>query len=240
MNVSVIVPIYNEERRVARALFEINNYLENHFNDFELIAVDDGSEDGTLDILKELPFPSLKVLSMPEHQGRGEAIRIGFMHAKSFASVILFDADLSVSPMVIGSLVQALHTTDCPFVFTEPTTSFNAYYRRLSPMRYRRLALAILGVSHVACGIKCMSSTFARMVIPKTRMCSWGFEPEVVFLAQELGARPQVLAGTVTEQLQAKRFASPILGVFALLKIRRLALHGAYQAKKTKEWGGSS
>ena len=238
MSLSVIVPIYNEERRIARALFELNNYLENHFDDFELIVVDDGSEDETLSILKDLPFASLKVLSIAEHLGRGEAIRIGFSHAHACSAVVLFDADLSVSPTIIGKLMNTLHTTDCPFVFTEPTASFNAYFRRLSPLRFRRMALALLGISHVACGTKRLSSSFARMVIPKTRMNDWGFEPELIFLAQTLGIRPQVLAQT--DLVPKKNFSSSVLGVFALLKIRRLAHQGAYQAEKTKEWGGPS
>ena len=236
MSLSVIVPIYNEERRIARALFELNNYLENHFDDFELIVVDDGSEDGSLSILKEMPFASLKVLSVAEHRGRGEAIRIGFSHARAYSSVVLFDADLSVSPTIIGKLLDTLHTADCPFVFTEPAASFNAYFRRLSPFRFRKMALAFLGIAYVACGTKCMSSSFARMIIPRTRMNDWGFEPELVFLAQTFGVRPQVLAQT--DLVPKKNFSSSVWGVFALLKIRRLAQLGVYQIEKTKEWGG--
>lgn len=240
MGVSVIVPVYNEERRIARAVFELNSYLENHFNEFELIVVDDGSEDGTLAILKEMPFSSLRVLSMAEHRGRGEAIRVGFIHAEMTDTVVLYDADLSVSPTVIGTLTETIHSTDIPFAFTEPTTSFNSYYRRLSPLRYRRMALALLGVTHVACGTKCLSASFARMIIPKTKMDDWGFEPELVFLAQAYGVRPIVLAVAPQEQFHAPNFSFPLFGIFTLLKIRRLAMRGAYQAEKTKEWGGPS
>ena len=238
MSVSVIVPIYNEERRIARTVFELNDYLENHFRDFELIVVDDGSDDGSLSVLKELPFPCLKVLSLAEHQGRGEAIRIGFSHAVPYDNVVLFDADLSVSPTVIERLTEALHTTDTPFVVTEPTVSFNSYYHRLSPLRYRRLGLALLGISHVACGTKCLTASFARLVIPKTRMRSKSLDAELVFLAQEYGVRPITLPVSPQEKLVEKSLALPFFGTLALIQIRRLASRGVYRTEKTKEWGG--
>lgn len=238
MSVSVIVPIYNEERRVARALFEINSYLESHFNNFELIVVDDASEDDTLAILKELPFPFLRILSVEEHRGRGEAIRLGFAHAMPFDSVILFDADLSVSPTIIGTLIEAAHNADIPFAFTEPTASFNSYFRRLPPFNYRRLASALLGISVVSCGTKCFSSSFARLLLPKTRMNTLGFDPELVFLAQTFGIRPLVLSVAPQERFRIHNFLFPLSGAFTLLKIRRLAMRGTYQAEQTKEWSG--
>lgn len=238
MSISVIVPVYNEERRIATTLFELNSYLENHFSDFELIVVDDGSEDATLEILKDLPFPSLSVLSVPEHRGRGEAVRLGFAHANALDTVILFDADLSVSPTVIGTLIETSRNTDIPFVFTEPTLSFNTYFRRLSPIRYRRLASVLLGISHVACGTKCLSASFARFLLPKTKMNELGFDPELVFLAQSFGVRPASLPVAPQEQLQSSGSLFPFSGLITLLKIRRLAARGAYQTEQTKEWGG--
>ncbi len=238
MDISVIVPIYNEERRIATALFELNSYLESHFSNFEIIVIDDASEDGTLDILKELPFPSLRVYSFAQHHGRGGAVRYGCEHISPCDYVILFDADLSVSPTVIEALVKTARDTDTPFVFTPPSTSFNGYYRRLSTTRHRHLASALLGISRVSCGTKCLSGSFVRAAVPKTRTNSLGFDTELLYLAREFDVTPIAVSSVTRETEQKFGTLFSLSGLFTLLKIRRLAARDAYSTEKIKEWGG--
>lgn len=238
MRVSVIVPVYNEERRIATALFELNSYLESHFDDFELIVVDDGSEDDTLNVLKDLPFAALSVFSFSAHRGRGEAVRFGFAHAGGYDAVIVFDADLSVSPVVIGQLLETAHHQDTPFVFTDPVVPFNSYYRRLSSVRARRLASAILGIAHIACGTKYFSASFARLILPKTRMNTLGLDAELLYIASLFGVRPTLLPTEPQNLFQGWDPWLLLEALIAFLKIRRLALRKAYEIEKTKEWGG--
>ena len=239
MDISVVVPIYNEERRVATALFELNSYLESHFNRFEIIVIDDASEDGTLAVLKELPFPSLRIFSFSEHHGRGGAVRYGCAQTYSCDYVVIFDADLSVSPTVIGQLVKTARDTDTPFVFTSPVNSFNGYNRRLSTRRFQQLASALLGISWVACGTKCLLSSFARSVVSKTKTNSSGIDTELVYLAREFGIRPIEIAPVTREREQKGNGLYFPSDFFTLLKIRRLAARGAYTIENIKEWGGN-
>ena len=239
MDISVIVPIYNEERRIATALFELNSYLESHFNSFEIIVIDDASEDGTRNVLKELPFASIRAFSFSQHHGRGGAVRYGCEQATPSDYVIVYDADLSVSPTVIETLVQTARDADSPFVFTPPVATFNGYYRRLSPYWYQNLASALLGVARVSCGTKCLLGSFARKVVSKTKTNSLGFDTELIYLAREFDFIPIEVMPAVGEQGRKGRENFSLFGILTLLRIRRLATRGAYSIEKIKEWGGN-
>ncbi len=92
---SVIVPAYNEEKRIVSNLVKVNNYFQSIDEDFEIIGVDDGSSDQTLKLMKEIAEDiEITVLSNDSNRGKGFSVRKGFL--KSSGELVLFsDADLS-------------------------------------------------------------------------------------------------------------------------------------------------
>jgi glycosyltransferase involved in cell wall biosynthesis len=94
--ISVIIPCYNEEKNIYRNAIKIFNYLKEKFKDFEIIVVNDGSNDRTIEELKKLEnFVPIKVINNKKNQGKGKAVRDGIL--KSNCNVIMFvDADLPV------------------------------------------------------------------------------------------------------------------------------------------------
>ena len=109
---SIIVPVYNEHATVA-------NLLERVLSldiDKEIVVVDDGSTDGTREVLTEFERESITVLHHPENRGKGAAVRSGLERATG-EYVIIQDADLEYDPAEIGELMAPLERGECDAVY---------------------------------------------------------------------------------------------------------------------------
>jgi glycosyltransferase involved in cell wall biosynthesis len=103
---SILMPVYNERARVEKAIREV---LATELpTEFELIVVDDGSTDGTLDILRGGDWgPRVRLLEHPENRGKGAAVRTALSEAQGEFSTI-FDADLEYDPQDLRLLMPPL------------------------------------------------------------------------------------------------------------------------------------
>ncbi|MCJ7578973.1 MAG: glycosyltransferase family 2 protein, partial [Candidatus Aminicenantes bacterium] len=105
MKLSVIIPVYNEKNTVNKIIQQVQNVeLE---MEKEIILVDDGSTDGTREILKNLNYPNVKVKLHEKNQGKGAALRTGFSLATG-DFVIIQDADLEYDPREYPKLLTPL------------------------------------------------------------------------------------------------------------------------------------
>jgi dolichol-phosphate hexosyltransferase len=103
---SILMPVYNERERVERAIAEV---LQTELpTDFELIVVDDGSDDGTREILRGADWDGrVRLLEHPENRGKGAAVQTALGHAQGEYAAI-FDADLEYDPSDLGLLIPPL------------------------------------------------------------------------------------------------------------------------------------
>ena len=103
---SILMPVYNERERVERAILEV---LQTELpSEFELIVVDDGSTDGTREILRTTHWDERVRLFEHEHNlGKGAAVQTGLSHARVEYAAI-FDADLEYDPADLGELMPPL------------------------------------------------------------------------------------------------------------------------------------
>lgn len=109
MSISVIAPVYNEEENVSQLHEEINEVMEENFEEWEEIYVDDGSEDKTFDELKRIAEEGdhVKVIKFGRNFGQSAALAAGFDHAKGDI-IVPMDADLQNDPKDIPRLVEKL------------------------------------------------------------------------------------------------------------------------------------
>src|SRR5919106_1018605 len=113
--VSVIIPVFNQQDKVAYSLRRITQVVKSYFKDYELIVVNDGSTDDTLTTLKYLALTDqqqhLRILSYTPNRGKGYAVRQGILHSRG--EVVMFlDGDLDISPDLIRDYVEKLGTYD--------------------------------------------------------------------------------------------------------------------------------
>jgi dolichol-phosphate mannosyltransferase len=122
MDISIVIPMFNEAENVEITLKRVEEVLTQIPGSFEIIPVNDGSVDDTLEILKKVEEKDekIKVVSYPKNIGRGMALRAGFK--KSSGEIIVsIDADLSFSPRHILDLINVLkEEPDIDFVLASP------------------------------------------------------------------------------------------------------------------------
>ena len=109
IELSVIAPMYNEADNIETTISMIEKTLSDFDKPWELLLVDDGSDDNTLEMARrfETKMPNLRVLHYPLNCGRGKALRTGFHHARG-KFIVTTDFDLSYSPHHIIQIYEQL------------------------------------------------------------------------------------------------------------------------------------
>jgi glycosyltransferase involved in cell wall biosynthesis len=113
---SILMPVFNERPTIAEAVAQV---LEASplAGDFELVVVDDGSTDGTSELLAESAWPeNVTVVSHPQNRGKGAAVATALEHARGRWSVIM-DADLEYQPRDLDALIEPLASGEAEAVF---------------------------------------------------------------------------------------------------------------------------
>src|SRR5215210_7419991 len=113
VGVSLIVPVFNQQRKISQSLEKIRQAVETAFNNYELIVVNDGSTDNTLAILRDIALTDkrIHILSYTPNRGKGYAVKQGVLHSQGEA-VMFLDGDLDISPDSIRDYVERLSTSD--------------------------------------------------------------------------------------------------------------------------------
>jgi glycosyltransferase involved in cell wall biosynthesis len=122
MDLSVIIPMFNESENVESTLNRVEQALGSFKGSYEIIAVNDGSLDNTFDILNELAKQDgkLRIISYGKNAGRGKALKEGFKESRG-EIIISTDADLSYDPHYILDFVETLRTEqEIDFVLASP------------------------------------------------------------------------------------------------------------------------
>jgi len=110
MKVSIIVPCYNEESRIKPFLTSLIQFSKANLKNYEIVVVNDGSKDKTLDVLKEFS-KDIKLVSYDKNKGKGGAVREGILSAKG-EKILFIDADGSIQPDEIPKMLEELDNYD--------------------------------------------------------------------------------------------------------------------------------
>ena len=192
---SIIIPAHNEERRLPGSLEKIAAFLEKQNYQAEVIGVDNGSSDNTSGVVEgfmaRYPFISL---IREERRGKGLAVKLGMLAARG-EYLFLCDADLSMPIEEVAKfLPPQLEDYDVAIASREVEGA-----RRYGEPPHRHLMgrvfnlivrlLAVRGFQDTQCGFKCFRREVARDIFSRQTMEGWGFDVEVLFIAQKRGYR---------------------------------------------------
>jgi glycosyltransferase involved in cell wall biosynthesis len=194
--VTVIVPVYNESARVREPLGAVQAYLEAQPYAAEIVVVDDGSDDGTFDVVRDATRGGvpLRAFRYARNAGKGYAIKYGVAHARG--ELILFtDVDLSTPIEEAGALFARLEEGADVVIGTRKTPGARIVVHQ-SWIRERLgkgftwlVRRAITDVSDVTCGFKAFRAAAARDIFSRLRVYDWSFDAEALMLARTLGYR---------------------------------------------------
>ena len=194
---SIVIPAYNEERRLVRAIPAIAAFVAPK-GPFESVVVDDGSRDGTAHITEELTktHPQVRLISYKPNQGKGNAVRVGMLAAEG-RYVLFTDADQSTPITELDKLLVKLERDGCDIAIASRRVPgaevvlaqswLRALASRVFWMAVRTLALR--GVADTQCGFKCMRREVAQKVFPQVTTNTPIFDVEMLILAARAGYR---------------------------------------------------
>ena len=239
---SIILPAYNESARIAATLDKILAHATQRCWSVEVIVVNDGSSDETAAIVCEYArkHPVLRLLENPENRGKGYSVRNGMMHAKG--DILLFsDADLSSPIEEADKLFAAiLNGADIAIGsrWVDPRLQIRRQplYRRLFGRIFNLALRVVLGLQlkDTQCGFKAFTRRSAQAIFPMQKIERWGFDPELLYLAKNLGlfVREVPVAWSHREGTRLHPLRDGIHMFGELLRVRWYALKGNYTPTK--------
>ena len=189
---SVIIPVYNEEKRIKETIRSLTAFLNKQHHDYELIVVDDGSSDGTLEAAKSLEGGTVRVFSYPHNCGKGHALKFGF--EKSCGEVLaFFDSGLDFPPSQILEFLKILEESGADLVIgskRHPESKVvYPWHRRLVSFGAQILVkfLFDLGVTDTQVGLKVFRREVLEKITPLVLVKRYAFDIEFLALAQHYG-----------------------------------------------------
>lgn len=191
MKVSIIIPCYNEEKRIVKTLNHIEDYIKSKKHQFEIIVVDDGSKDNTVKVVNESRI-KVRIIKFEKNKGKGCAIKAGM--AASCGDISLFmDADSSTEISEFDKLMP--HFKDYDVVIGSRALSKDSviipqgFFRRNLGFIAHKLIHLILKtkIKDTTCGFKAFSKDAKNLLFTKQIINGWGFDYELIFLAEKFG-----------------------------------------------------
>ena len=197
---SIVIPAFNEAARLPRALEKIRTYLLERGLEAEVLVVDDGSTDATAEIAREadLHWPDalrgVRLVSNGANRGKGYSVQHGMLEARG--EIALFtDADLSAPIEEFDKLLAALGDADVAIgsraVDRRLISVHQSRLREIAGIIFNRFVRIFTGLpfEDTQCGFKAFVMGRARVIFEQQRIERFGFDPEILFLAQRHGLR---------------------------------------------------
>ena len=231
LDLSVVIPAYNEERRLPDTLRGWQAFLGQQSYSAELLVVDDGSRDATAGVAEAT---GVRVLRLDRNQGKGGAVRVGMLDA--VGDVIGYvDADMNVDPAYVGQVLEYLaHGADV-VIGSRALASYasaEGFSRMLAGglVQIMRRTLLIPTIRDTQCGFKFFRRSAAHHVFERCRIRSFAFDIEALFIARKLGACIVELPVSTTYRAEStfdvRRHLPRLLA--DIIQIRRNDLAGLY------------
>lgn len=188
---SIIIPLYNEEKRFPKSFKKIETYFLKQKIKCEIVLVDDGSDDKTLKVIRS--FKSripLKIVESPQNQGKGGALKLG-VAASIGKNVFFTDADLSTPLEEFSKLYPHLKKFDM-VIGSRRLKGSNVQIKQPFHRRFLGNIFYILfsifftdKVKDTNCGFKCYRGDVARRLYSLLLNTRWGFDAELIYIAQK-------------------------------------------------------
>ena len=244
MKLSVIIPAYNEEKRLPKTLKAVDEYLRNQNYDYEIIVVNDGSKDDTALVVKDFKpqIVNLRLIDRKENKGKGYTVKEGMLNAKGDYRLFM-DADNSTTidqiekmwPWFEREYDIVIGSRDIEGAVLDPPQPL---YRRLVGKIFRLardIICDIWGIYDTQCGFKCFKKEVVETIFPKLRIERFAFDVEILLLAKMHGFKIKEIPVYWRNNPDSKvKFKSAIRMGLDLFKIRWYQLKGYYGQKEKR------
>jgi dolichol-phosphate mannosyltransferase len=190
--ISIVIPVYNQEHLVAESLRRMKTVVEAAFESFEIIIVNDGSLDNTLQVLQNESRKDgrVRVVSYMPNMGKGYAVKKGVMESRG-KFVLFIDGDLDVSPDLIGDYILQLESHDLVIASKRhPLSKLSApASRRFLSRAFNLIAKILTGVrtSDTQAGMKAGKGDVLKKIFEVMVVKRYAFDVELLAVASLIG-----------------------------------------------------
>ncbi len=234
---SVIIPAYNEAKRLPLTLIDVDKHLQEQEYSYEILVINDGSTDETAEIVNRFAplLINLKLIDNKENKGKGAAVKQGMLAAKGTWRLFM-DADNSTSIVEFNKMIPYFKDG-----YEVVIGSRHVKGSRMSPPQplYKRTlgnmgnlfiqALLLPGIWDTQCGFKCFSDEAAERIFTLTKIDRWGFDAESLALAEKLGYKiKEMPVFWVNDPRSHVRLSTYLQVLWETVKIRWWLWRGAY------------
>lgn len=241
MELSVIIPAYNEEQRIEPTLERILAYLGARRCTAEVLVVVDGSSDGTADVVRRIrtDVAPVRLLDAAVNRGKGACVRRGMLEARGDLRLFT-DADLSTPIEQFERLATAISEGNDVAIGSRRLPASRVaiaqpWWRRAMGRTFawwvQRVALP--GIQDTQCGFKLFSGAAAARIFPHQRIEHFGFDVEVLWIARHLGLRVAEVPVTWTDDPRStvRPLVDSLRMLAGLARIRRANRLGLYGSR---------
>ncbi len=198
LKLSVVIPAYNEGKRIQATLEDVDKYLKTQTYQYEIIVVDNGSNDNTCDVVKEYQGKGMEHvvrLCLSKSVGaKGSAVKLGIMEYALGDYIMFMDADNATPISEIEKFWPYLEdgyevVIGSRYVSESNVTNKQPFYRillsRLSNMLIQ--IMAVPGIKDTQLGFKTFRGPVAKEIFSRVSIPGWGFDMEVLTAARMRG-----------------------------------------------------
>lgn len=228
---SIIIPAYNEEKRLPITLLAVDKYLSEQTYPYEILVINDGSKDNTVNVVKnfERMVKNLRCIGYEKNRGKGYAVRFGMLKAQGEYRLFT-DADNSTTVDQIEKLIPYLKpkgdfdvAIGSRAVKGHKIIIHQPFYREIIGKTGNKLiqAMAVSGIWDTQCGFKCFTRKSAEKIFPKQIIERWGFDFEALAIARLLGYKIKEVPITWVDSFESKLSKKAMFAMFReLLRVR--------------------
>jgi glycosyltransferase involved in cell wall biosynthesis len=229
MKLSVVIPAYNAEKIIGLTLESVHDYLSKQPYDWEILVVNDGSKDKTVEVVENLKaqIPNLRLIDNKENQGKGWVVRQGMMEARGDWRLFMDDDNSTTIDHLDRFWPEIERGNDIVIasiaVKGARVAKVEKFYRRLlGKLGNLWIQFWVLpGIWDTQRGFKLFSAKSAMMIFPKLTIKRWGFDVEVLALARKLGFKiKEVPIDWRNEGMSRVKPAAYLQVLWEVLKIR--------------------
>ncbi|MBU4070194.1 MAG: glycosyltransferase family 2 protein [Nanoarchaeota archaeon] len=236
--ISIIMPAYNEEKKIRKTLDKLVSYFNKNKFVYEIIIVDDGSTDKTIEIIKEFEkLLKIRILINKMNKGKGYSVKKGILNAK-YPLVLVTDADLATPIEELAKFLKIMKQgfdiiiasrglKESKLIVKQP------FYRQIMgttfPLLVRLLALSEF--KDTQCGFKLFKTDVAKKIVNLQTIERFCFDVEILFIAKKIGCKIKETPVTwISKQDSKVRIIKDTLNMLAdLFRIRLNDLSKKYE-----------
>lgn len=232
MEVSIVIPCYNEEKRLPPTIKKIKSFLAKNNYVAEIIVVDDGSTDNTS---RAAAQAQVRCIRLQKNQGKGAAVRCGILEAGK-KWILVTDADLSTPINELEKFIP--HSKNHDIIIGSRNLPQSKIELRQPPMRsllgkgfsFIVPLLLQLQVKDSQCGFKFLRAQCAKKIARKMRISGWAFDAELLFLAKKYHLKIKEIPVRWRNSAQSKvnSLQAPLQMLGDLARIRYNDMQGNY------------